>query len=76
MDLLLELGGHVHLVEIKLSSTPSSRHGAPIRKLADLLGDRAGERLVVCRVAERTLLPGGVVALPWHEWSGWLKQHL
>jgi len=76
VDLLLELGGKVHLVEIKLSATPSSRHAVPVRKLAELLGERAGERLVVCRVAERTPLPGGVVALPWQEWSGWLSEHM
>lgn len=76
VDLLLELGGRVHLIEIKQSATPSSRHAAPVRRLAELLGDRAGDKLVVCRVAERTLLPGGVVALPWTGWSDWLRERL
>lgn len=65
VDLMLEAGGRVHLVEVKSTATPTERHSAPLQRLGGLLGERVGERLVVCRVEAETRLPGGAVAIPW-----------
>jgi predicted AAA+ superfamily ATPase len=70
VDLLVEAGGRVHLIEVKATATPTAQHGAPIRRLALHLGDRAGHRIVVCRVDSETRLPGGVLAIPWSAFPG------
>jgi hypothetical protein len=42
-------------------------------RFQQLLGARlAGELLLVCRVEERTLLPGGVQAFPWQDFPAWV----
>jgi predicted AAA+ superfamily ATPase len=76
VDLIVEVGGRVVPVEIKLTATPTARHADSVRKLGALVGDEADPGLVVCHVTEPTMLPGGVTALPWRDWPGWLATRL
>lgn len=77
VDLVLELGGRVVPVEIKLSATPSARHTDPLVRLRGLIGPEASHPgLLICRVEEERALPHGVTALPWHRWPAWLAREL
>jgi predicted AAA+ superfamily ATPase len=77
VDLLILAGGKVHGIELKQTATPSAGHAQGLAKFR-LLASAAdcGEILVVCTVGERTLLPGGAVALPWREFPAWLENVL
>jgi hypothetical protein len=77
VDLLIGLHGKVQPVEIKLTATPGSGHLQPLRRFlaaADADADATG--LIVCRVGKRQELPGGHLALPWHDFPGWLADKL
>ncbi|HET7509419.1 MAG TPA: ATP-binding protein [Solirubrobacterales bacterium] len=77
VDLILRLAGGLTPIEIKLSATPTLRHAEALQRFRSLAGAAAGpEALVVCNVAERKTLPGGVVALPWREFPAWLQERL
>ena len=76
VDLLIELDGRVLPVEIKLTATPKSGHTKPLSRFRALLGDEAEPGLLICRVPERTALPGGHTALPWREWPALLAERL
>ena len=68
VDLLLPLGGNLVAVEIKLTTTPTAGHTEPLERFKGLAGKgAAGEAVLVCRVPVVRPLPGGNVALPWHE---------
>lgn len=75
VDMLVEVGGEVIPVEMKLTATPSPRHADSLRRFRRILPS-AAPGLVVCNVAERTPLGGGVEAIPWRTWSAELAQRL
>ncbi len=52
VDIILELGGKTHLLEIKWTQIPDSRTLRTLNTIADLFGNNAGERIIVCRTAE------------------------
>ncbi|MFL6194349.1 MAG: hypothetical protein ACJ75H_09280, partial [Thermoanaerobaculia bacterium] len=63
--------------EIKLTSTPTVKHTEVLRRFRDLAGDDAAPGgVLVCNVRERTALPSGNLALPWHEFPAWLAREL
>jgi uncharacterized protein len=73
IDLLVGLGGRLLPVEVKLTATPTATHAAPTARFNELARDEShGRGLLVCRVTQRRELPGGVLALPWHEYPAWL----
>jgi hypothetical protein len=77
VDLLVQAGGLLHQVEIKLTATPTSRHVEPLGRLRALLGDAAAPAgLLVCQVPEERPLPGGHMALPWHRFPAWIAEVL
>ncbi len=77
VDLLIDLGGKVVPVEIKLTSTPRAGHVRPMERFLGLAGaDVADTGVVVCRVDERRPLPGGHLALPWQEIGAWTDELL
>ena len=76
VDLVLELGGRLYPVEIKLTATPSTRHIDPLVRFRQLVGEGAEPGFLVCRVPEPKSLPHGVTALPWSSWSAWLSAGL
>lgn len=74
VDLLIEAGGKLHAVEVKQTGTPLGGHAQGLARFRELVGEESrGESVVVCCTDQRALLPGGVVALPWREYPGWLE---
>jgi predicted AAA+ superfamily ATPase len=77
VDLVLPLAGRLVPVEIKLTATPTLRHGEVLGKFRELAGGKAAPTgLLVCNVRERLDLPAGNVALPWHEFPAWMNREL
>ncbi|WP_295541231.1 ATP-binding protein [uncultured Thiohalocapsa sp.] len=74
VDLLILAGGRLHLVEIKLTATPTVRHVAPLNRLKTLLGEQAAsEGILVCTSTESRSLPGNNRCIPWQEFPGWIS---
>ncbi len=74
VDLIIEVGGKLHPVEIKLTATPTIHHAAPLRKFMELIEDRASpEGILVCSCKGKRPLPGNCRAIHWREFHGWLK---
>lgn len=74
VDLLILLGGKLHPVEIKLTATPGTGHLEPIRRFLSAAGGDAAETgIIVCRTESPRELPGGHLALPWHQFPKWLE---
>jgi uncharacterized protein len=77
VDLLVPTADGLIPIEIKSTATPTSRHAAVLDRFRRAAGDSAAtDGLLVCRVKERRPLPGGHLALPWHELPGWLADRL
>lgn len=77
VDLLVEAGGMLIPVEIKLTATPTPQHLRPIERFCQLAGDLASPHgILVCQVPERRPLPHGHLALPWQEFPQWLLDRL
>lgn len=77
IDLLIQAGGLLHPVEIKLTATPTAKHAEPLDRFRELAGSLAAPRgVVVCRAPERRPLPHGNLALPWAEFPAWLEERL
>jgi len=77
VDLLLQIHGKLHPVEIKLTATPGPGHIKPLGAFKELAGDDAANTgILVCRAKEKTRLPHGNLALPWQEFPTWLQEEL
>lgn len=74
VDLLIESGGKLIPIEVKQTATPLPGHVSGLRRLQELLGEDAGSPVLVCSVERRAALPGAVTALPWREYTAWLRQ--
>jgi predicted AAA+ superfamily ATPase len=66
VDLLVELRGRLHPVEVKATATPRPAHADAVARWRALAGERAGSGLLVTRAAEPSALVPGVRVLPWH----------
>lgn len=66
VDLLVELGGKLHPVEIKATATPRPAHADAVARWRELAGERAGSGLLVTRAERPSALVPGVRVLPWH----------
>jgi predicted AAA+ superfamily ATPase len=74
VDLIVQAKAKLWPVEIKLTSTPRAESARSLDRFKTLVGKEASEQgLVVCRVREKTSLPGVNVALPWRQYPEWLK---
>jgi hypothetical protein len=67
VDLLVELRGRLHPVEIKATATPRPAHAESLVRWRSLAGDRAGDGLLITRAQEASALVPGVRVLPWNE---------
>lgn len=74
LDLIIEAGNKLWPVEIKLTATPTAKHGASLNRFKKLaLDDAADTGIIVCRVREKKHLPNGNIAIPWTEFPGVLQ---
>ncbi len=77
VDLVLGVRGTLVPVEVKLTASPTARHGAALTRFRELVGEEAAAHgMLVCRVPKARELPGGHVALPWREFPSWLAASL
>jgi uncharacterized protein len=77
VDLLIQMRGKLYPIEIKMTATPSTNHLMPLNKFKQIIGSEAADvGILVCRVAQKTVLPQNNVALPWQEFSVWLQSEL
>jgi predicted AAA+ superfamily ATPase len=77
VDLIVQAGGKLHPLEIKLTATPTLKHLDPINRFKQLAGpDTAEEGILVCRIDKETPMPFGNLALPWHAFPAWLMSKL
>lgn len=65
IDVLVELGGRLHPIEIKATATPRPGHADTLTRWRALAGERAGGGLLICRASTASALVPGVRALPW-----------
>jgi predicted AAA+ superfamily ATPase len=64
-------------IEIKLTATPTLRHAEVLGRFREIAGGKAvSQGVLVCNVEQRLNLPGGHLALPWHEFPAWLDREL
>ncbi|HWN44259.1 MAG TPA: ATP-binding protein [Thermoanaerobaculia bacterium] len=66
VDVLIELQGKLHPVEVKATATPRPTHVENVARWRSLAGDRAGSGLLVSRAEGASALVPGVRVLPWH----------
>lgn len=77
VDLLVQAQGKLWPVEIKLTATPTAQHLRPMEKFIALAGAEAGHPgLLVCQVPKPRPMPGGHLAIPWHQFSKWADELL
>lgn len=77
VDLIIQIGNKLYPVEIKLTATPSLKHLEPLKKFTALAGkDAVDTGILVCRIEKTMPLPSDTLALPWMEFSKWLKTKL
>jgi predicted AAA+ superfamily ATPase len=77
VDLIMQIGGKLYPLEIKLTSTPTLKHLEPLNRFKKLAGmDASDTGIIVCRVDKITHLPQNNIALPWQAFSGWLASML
>lgn len=76
VDMILLIKGETIPVEIKLTSTPSAGHCTPLNRFKKLTGEKEQKGILVCRVSKTKPLPLNNIAMPWTEFSRWLKYQL
>jgi hypothetical protein len=77
VDLIIQAGGKLWPIEIKLTSSPSIRHLNSLKQFKEMAGDEAADYgILACNVNERRQMPGKNIALPWFAVSGWLNEIL
>lgn len=77
VDLIIATGNRTIPVEVKLSASPTVRHGASLQRFKELAGfPDSKDGVLVCRVGKPTKLPRGNLALPWSEFPGWLRDQV
>jgi hypothetical protein len=67
VDLLIELRGRLHPVEIKATATPRPAQTESLARWRALAGERAGTGLLVSQAEEASALVPGIRALPWSQ---------
>lgn len=65
VDILVELRGKLHPIEIKTTATPRPAHVESLARWRSLAGDKAGNGLLLARAEEASALVPGVRVLPW-----------
>lgn len=74
IDLIIEAGGRLWPVEIKMTATPSASHARVLNRFKSLAKEEASDvGIVVCRIRDKTELPGNNLAMPWRDFPKWLE---
>lgn len=73
IDLIIESKGKLWPVEIKMTSTPTARHTKNLVRFKKLTDNTANSGIIVCRINQKTTLPGDNIALPWTDFPEYLK---
>lgn len=77
VDLILQSGGKLIPIEIKLTTTPQPTHLEGLKKFRALAGEvNCNPGILVCRVPVEQPLPFGVTAVPWQGFSAWVKRKI
>ncbi|MCK5250945.1 MAG: ATP-binding protein [Spirochaetaceae bacterium] len=78
VDLILELNGIIHPVEIIKTGTPTLKHAEPLRRFKSIVKSKApcGEGFVVCTVREALPLGSDITAIPWRQFMEWVVLHI
>lgn len=77
VDLVLRLPSGLVPIEVRPTDTPTQKHTDNLTRFRTLASrDAAPLGLLVCQAEERQELPGGNLALPWQEFSGWLRDQI
>lgn len=77
VDLIMQSGGKLIPIEIKLTTTPSIPHTDSLRRFRALAGEeRCEPGILICRIAAKQLLPYGINAIPWQDFSSWLTEKM
>ncbi len=66
IDLLVELRGRLHPIEIKATATPRPAQAEAVARWRSLAGEKAGSGLLVAQTEEASALVPGVRVLPWN----------
>jgi predicted AAA+ superfamily ATPase len=66
VDLLVELRGRLHPIEIKTTATPRTAQAESLVRWRELAGDKAGRGLLLTQAEEASSLAPGIRALPWN----------
>ncbi len=70
VDLIVDMGGRLHPMEIKATATPLPGHAAPLEKWMGLAGSRSADRGILFAEVEAPVpLTPRVSAVPW-SWAG------
>lgn len=73
IDLIIEIAGRLHAVEIKKTHTPTAKHAESLEKFITLSGKKAGKPLVVCTCDREKPLTRNVSAIPWTDYLSWIE---
>lgn len=77
IDLIIQIGGKLYPIEIKLTATPTLKHLEPLEKFKSLAGnDSSEEGLLICQSEKTMELPGKNLILPWQNFASWLRDKL
>jgi hypothetical protein len=77
VGLIIQAGGKYYPMEIKLTATPTLQHLEALNKFKTLAGaDAAMTGILICRVPKKRTLPHNNIAMPWHQFPGWLDKLL
>ncbi|MEK6775399.1 MAG: ATP-binding protein [bacterium] len=77
VDMILRIKNKLYPVEIKNTSTPTTRHLEAIDRFIKMAGrDSADHGLLICRVDKEMPMPGNHMAMPWHAFPQWLLRKI
>lgn len=75
VDLVLQAQGKLWPIEIRLTATPGTGHLTSLNSFKKIAGkESADQGVLVCRVKKRKPLPNTNLAIPWEEFSDWLRK--
>ena len=67
IDLIIELGGKIHLFEIKSTMTVTPKHITSLKKMKDELGDLVAGAYLIANTSRREYIGAGIQSLPFAE---------
>jgi len=63
VDFLLELGGKIHLLEVKWTQYPNAKDGRSLIKVAHDLGKQTGRKFIICRSEETYVTDSDIIVI-------------